>query len=108
GRENDYIIDYNTAEITFTARQLITKDRRIVVEFEYSERNYGRVMYHINHEWAIGKFQSRINFFTEQDLKNQFLQQNLTPAQIQLLQQIGDQSQLVIAPAVTLVDFNPN
>lgn len=108
GRENDYIIDYNTAEITFTARQLITKDRRIVVEFEYSERNYGRVMYHINHEWTIGKFQSRINFFTEQDLKNQSLQQNLTPAQIQLLQQIGDQSQLAIAPAVTLVDFNPN
>lgn len=106
GRENDYIIDYNTAELIFTARQLITKDRRIVVEFEYSERNYGRVMYHINHEWTLGKFQSRLNFFTEQDLKNQSLQQTLSPNQILQLQQSGNEQAL--APSVTLVDFNQN
>lgn len=108
GRENDYIIDYNTAELTFTARQLITKDRRITVEFEYSERNYGRVMYHINHEWTLGKFQSRFNFFTEQDLKNQPLQQTLSPAQRDLLTQIGDNENQAVAPAISYVDFNPN
>lgn len=107
GQEHDYVIDYNLAQITFTARQLITKDRRIVVEFEYSERNYVRTHYQINHEWDIGKLSWRFNVFSEQDSRNQPLQQPLTTAQRELLSQIGNNLDLAVSPSAVVADFSP-
>ncbi len=90
GQENDYVIDYNAAQITFTAKQIITKDKRISVEFQYSEKNYTRSLYFINEEYQTKKLRVAFNFYNEQDNKNKSLQQTLSDVDRKLLFNIGD------------------
>ncbi|PVS08437.1 hypothetical protein C4657_23765, partial [Salmonella enterica subsp. enterica serovar Infantis] len=42
GYQNDYIIDYNLGEITFTPGTLITRYSRIRIEYEYADQQYRR------------------------------------------------------------------
>lgn len=77
GEDNDYLINYNTGEITFTPRILITRYSRIVAEFQYSDRNYGRTVAHAGVAVSKGNFTFYVNGFNEMDLKSQDFQQEL-------------------------------
>jgi hypothetical protein len=90
GQENDYVIDYNNAQITFTAKQIITKDKRITVEFQYSEKNYTRSIYFINEEYQTKKLRVAFSYYDEQDNKNKPLQQTLSDTNKILMYNIGD------------------
>jgi hypothetical protein len=108
GQDYDYIIDYNTAEITFTPKQLITKDSRIVVEFEYSDKNYSRSTFFVGNELESKKVKIKFNIYSEQDSKNQPLQQNLTPQKKILLKNIGNNLDKAIFPNIDSVGFDEN
>lgn len=93
GQDRDYTIDYNTAEITFTPSQMMTAEKRVFVEFEYADRHYTRYSLFSYNEFGIGEKRDvklRVNFFQEQDLKNQSIQPELSLDQKQFLSALGD------------------
>jgi hypothetical protein len=93
GEDADYVIDYNTAEVTFTARQPISKDKRIVVEFEYSDQNYAKMLFTAGTEMQQKKWTVGFHFYHEQDLKNQPVDLELTDAQRNFLAKAGNQTE---------------
>ncbi len=105
GQENDYVIDYNTGEVTFTAKQLITKDKRIVAEFQYAERNYGRSLFFASEEVQVNNTNFFMNYFSEQDNPARPLQQTLSQSQKDILTNIGDTLSKALSSGAERVEF---
>ena len=108
GENNDYLIDYNAGEVIFTSLFPITSEMRISIEYQFSDRNYSRFVTYFgaSHErdtWSIGT-----NIYSENDLKNQSLQQNLSAEQAQILVQAGDNPNLMIAPSAYIDEYSEN
>lgn len=71
GQQNDYIIDYNTGELTFMPGRLINRYNRIIAEFQYSDRNYARSVFTVSDGFRFGNWRASVNYFSEQDNKLQ-------------------------------------
>lgn len=109
GQDNDYVIDYNLGEVTFTAKHLISSESRIIVTFEYSDQYYARFNVFTNNEFVHeknGKLALNINFFHEQDLKRQSIMPELTNEQMLYLSNVGDPTDGFAYPSAMLTyDF---
>lgn len=108
GLDYDYIIDYNTAEISFTPKQAINKDKRIIVEFEYSERSYARFSVTSNHLIENENSAFWLNIYSEKDNKNQAFDQDLSAEDRYMLSQIGDNLSDAFVPNIDSVGFSGN
>jgi len=108
GENNDYTIDYNAGEIIFTSLFPITSEMRINIEYQYSDKNYTRFVTYagVTHErdkWSIGGY-----LYSENDVKNQPLQQNLSAEQVQALVAAGDNPDLMTAPSAYSDTYSEN
>jgi hypothetical protein len=105
GEDYDYVIDYNKAEITFTALQPITKDERIIVEFQYSSQAYARSLLEFHDNLDLGKLKLNFNAYSEQDSKNQPFQQDINDNQRNILENVGDDIENAFAPSANAVGY---
>ncbi len=104
GLEEDYVIDYNRADITFTPRRLITKDSRIIVEFEYTDQNYQRSTYSLDTEYRLPKGRVYFNLFSEQDSKTSGNIRDLDSLQLSILRNTGDDINNAFSPGIDTVE----
>ncbi len=91
GFDQDYVINYNIGEIVFTPKRMITQDLRIIVEFQYSDRNFFRSTLEAHSVYHSSETKIYAQVFSESDNKNQPLNLKLTESQITRLKEIGNQ-----------------
>src|SRR5690554_1978241 len=108
GEDKHYVIDYNAGEVIFTSLFPITSEMRINIEYQFSERNYTRFIayggvMHQREKWNIGGF-----LYSENDMKNQPLQQNLSPEQVEILKNAGNDSEQMVASSAYEDSYSEN
>ncbi|MGB3591156.1 MAG: hypothetical protein WBA16_05655 [Nonlabens sp.] len=108
GENADYIIDYNAGEVRFTPTFPITSEMRISIEYQYSERNFTRLVGYSKGGYQTRNFNIESYVYTESDSKNQPLQQSLSEEQVSILSRAGDDPALAVAPSATPEEFSEN
>jgi hypothetical protein len=95
GENNDYVIDYSTGEITFTAYRMITSNSRITVDFQYSNLIYQKNIWIAQNSTELnqGKIRLSAGYINESDDKNNPIELVLTKDDQAQLKMIGDDEQ---------------
>lgn len=108
GENQDYVINYNTGEITFTSFRPIFKQNFISISYNYTNRNYTRFLITggIMHERKKVKF--GFNWFMENDNKNAPLSLNLSKEDEKILADAGNNPDLMYAPSGTVSEYDVN
>jgi hypothetical protein len=86
---------------------MITKDRRIQVEFEYADRNYLNANLYLFDEAKLNeKFKLRLAAFNNSDAKNSPINQSLNQQQKNFLGALGDSINYAYYPISNIDSFS--
>jgi hypothetical protein len=104
GENNDYIIEYSNAQITFTSRRLITSASRISVDFEYSDQRYQRNFFGMNLSSKLlnDKLKLSFNYMREGDDEGNLIDYSLSDEEKNILKQAGGDKNKAIVSGVAL------
>jgi hypothetical protein len=106
GETNDYVIDYSTGEVTFTAKRLITSASRLTIDYEYSDRQYSRSL--LGGEATVGLFDDKamvsFTYFREADDPNAPIDLSISDTARQVLERAGADPSRATLPGAALVD----
>jgi len=106
GFNQDYVIDYNTGELTLNNNLLVTQFTRLRCDFEYAERNYSRTSILAEHEEIIDFAKISVSHYQEQDNATKPLSFTLDSVSSRILSEAGDDPNKAILPsAQALTDF---
>lgn len=108
GENEDYVIDYNAGEIKFNPTYPINSNMRITVEYQYTDRSYTRFIGYGGGNYTSENLDLGVYVYSENDAKNQPLQQNLSEEQVDILQAAGDDRDLMNAPSAVPDTYSEN
>lgn len=106
GLDADYILNYNTGEITFNQNIPISVESRIQIEFEYSKENYTRNILFAEMELKRKGWTVNTGFLSNSDNKRAPKDQSLTVDEILQLTESGDEQAYGVA--ATEANYDPN
>lgn len=105
GEANDFVIDYNTGELTFTSQRVISSASRIVVDFEYTDRFFNRSLMFTESRALLlnDRLNIRFSYGRDADNPNAPVGDPFTDPEIDSLRTAGDDG-LASVPGIFLVD----
>ena len=105
GSDKDYLINYNTGEISFTNNIILNTNNRVIIEFQYTNQNYFKWLGYTGFYKKKENLDYYFNFYTESDNKNSPINP-LNEEEVFLLSNSGDNNALI--NSFNEVDFNPD
>jgi len=104
GSDKDYIINYNTGEISFTSNTILNENNRVVIEFQYTNQDYFKWLSYSGVYKKKNNLKYYVNFYTESDNKNSPLSP-LNDQELGFLNNSGDNN--VYLNSGREANFNP-
>lgn len=108
GENQDYTINYNTGEITFTSFRPIFKQNFITISYNYTNRNYNRFIVTSSVKHQTQKLKLSFDAFLENDNKNAPLSLNLSKEDEKILANAGNNQNLMYAPSAVVTEYDVN